>query len=97
MNTKAVDIIKALCFMGETDFCGTISVPSGDEQTEGWWLSAMGAMPPAPIEGGEYLYQYGTCGGDVLYDGQFYINPDAKIEMPSDNYGHEIINLYKIN
>lgn len=78
------------------EYLGMKEVPEYNEelgqQTEEWWLDAFGGMPPAPIDGGNYLYYYRSQIPDEILD-ELYgcLSADAEIEL-----GDDLIYLYKI-
>ncbi len=57
------------------------------EQNEEWWISQLGATPPAAIQAGRYLYYYSDQLEMIDYDGQMQkcFTPDVIIESVSDN------------
>ena len=72
------------------EFLNMLNVPSeGEEeweQNEQWWMFAIGAVPPQPIESGVYLYYYTDC-----VDSDFY---DYEIET---GYENVYIHLIKVS
>ena len=77
------------------EFLGVIDVPDeGDvvcPQNEEWWWDSFGALPPAPIPAGKYLYYYTSQINDEINDDNGYHSPDAEIED-----GDGSIYLYRI-
>lgn len=78
------------------EFLGVIDVPDeGDEfcpQDEEWWWDSFGALPPAPIPAGKYLYYHTSQISDEINNDNGYHSPDAEIEDGDGSYY-----LYKID
>lgn len=93
---KAIEILDWICNESiEGEFLGIVNVPVWWEQSEEWWLQEFGGVPPYAIGEGKYLYYYTSQIPDEVCYAGCYIEPDAEIELSTED-GFDFINLYKV-
>ena len=97
---KAINILTWIVKESiEGEFISFVDVPEEGEneweQNEGWWNTWCGSCPAHPIQSGHYLYYYQSAICDTIYFNGQYHEPDAQIEIPTDN-GFDYIYLYKV-
>ena len=97
---KAIEILDWICRESiEGELLNIVDVPSADaeewdvRQDDEWWYEMFGACPPYPVSEGKYLYFYTSSMRSSLVE--YYLYPDAQIEIPFEN-GFDYINFYKL-
>lgn len=86
---KAKEILKWICKESiEGEYLNIIDIPDENDewnpQTEEWWTNQFGALPPAPVPAGEYLYYYRCDGGACDWITDEHGNncqPDVEVEV----------------
>ena len=94
---KAKEILKWMLRESvECELVNILDVPAEDDefspQDEEWWQNMLGAIPPAPLPSGEYVYYWRNSYDEIKDEHGNIVEPDATIE----DYDHDDIFLYRL-